>query len=124
MGILTFLFCLAVAIPVLRAVLPAITEAVNTAVARNQRERMRQEISHLPPAEQLHLERQIIDARPLRAEPIDAVKKGGFMGKFVVVSLCVAYIFFPIDFIPDFIPVLGWGDDVAAGIIGLRALMK
>jgi uncharacterized membrane protein YkvA (DUF1232 family) len=57
-------------------------------------------------------------------KPPAAAKKGGGLGKLVVVGLCIAYIVFPIDFIPDVIPVLGWGDDVVAGIIGLRALIK
>jgi uncharacterized membrane protein YkvA (DUF1232 family) len=51
-------------------------------------------------------------------------KAGGGAGKFVVVALCLIYIVCPIDFIPDVIPVLGWGDDVAAAIIGFRALVK
>lgn len=57
-------------------------------------------------------------------EPPKAAKKGGGLGKLVVVACCIGYIVFPLDFIPDFIPILGWGDDLAAGIIGLKALMK
>jgi len=56
--------------------------------------------------------------------PPEAAKKGGVLGKVVVVGLCLSYIIFPIDFIPDFIPVLGWGDDLVAGIVGLKALLK
>ena len=51
-------------------------------------------------------------------------KSGGGVGKFVVMALCAIYIISPIDIIPDVFPVLGWGDDVAAGLIGLRALFK
>ena len=51
-------------------------------------------------------------------------KSGGGAGKWIVIALCIGYIVFPLDIIPDFIPVLGWGDDLAAGLIGLRALMK
>ena len=57
-------------------------------------------------------------------QPPAAAKKGGVVGKLVVVALCAIYILSPLDFIPDVLPVLGWGDDLAAGIIGLRALMK
>jgi len=124
MSALYFLLCLAVAIPLLKVVVPALHEAVDAANARKEKGKMVQQLSLLPPAERLPLERHIIDARPHRAEPVIAVKKGGSMGKFVVVALCVAYILFPIDIIPDFIPILGWGDDMAAAIIGLRALMK
>ena len=54
----------------------------------------------------------------------DTKKKGGGIGKLVVIVLAAAYIICPIDLIPDVIPVLGWGDDVVAGLIGLRALIK
>lgn len=57
-------------------------------------------------------------------KPPAAAKKGGVVGKVVVMGLCLAYIVFPIDLIPDFIPLLGWGDDVVAGIVGLKALLK
>lgn len=41
-----------------------------------------------------------------------------------MMALCALYIVWPIDIIPDFIPVLGWGDDIAAAVIGLRQLFK
>jgi len=46
------------------------------------------------------------------------------MRRFIVIAVCVIYILSPLDLIPDFIPLLGWGDDIAAGLIGLRALVK
>ena len=51
------------------------------------------------------------------------VKKGG-MNKWLVIGLCALYIICPIDFIPDFIPVLGWGDDLVAAIIAVRAMFN
>jgi uncharacterized membrane protein YkvA (DUF1232 family) len=45
------------------------------------------------------------------------------MARFLIVVLAVAYILSPIDLIPD-IPVVGWGDDLVAGLIGLKALMS
>jgi len=55
---------------------------------------------------------------------IETSEGGGFLKKCLVVGLCAAYIMWPIDIVPDFIPVLGWGDDVAAAVIGVRALMN
>jgi uncharacterized membrane protein YkvA (DUF1232 family) len=46
------------------------------------------------------------------------------MQRFIVVALCLLYITSPIDFLPDVIPILGWGDDVVAGLVGLRTLLK
>ncbi len=56
--------------------------------------------------------------------PSWTVKKKGGAGKWIVVALCVGYIVFPLDIIPDFIPIFGFGDDVVAAIIGLKALIK
>jgi hypothetical protein len=44
--------------------------------------------------------------------------------KYVMMALCVIYILSPLDFIPDFIPVLGWGDDLVAALIGVRQFFK
>ena len=38
--------------------------------------------------------------------------------------LGVLYIFFPFDFIPDFIPVLGWMDDGAIIFMVIKRLQK
>ena len=40
-----------------------------------------------------------------------------------IAILALLYICSPIDVIPDFIPVVGWLDDVLAGVGGLAALM-
>ena len=50
--------------------------------------------------------------------------KTGGMNKWLVIGVCVLYIIWPIDILPDFIPVLGWGDDLVAAVIGLRQLFK
>ncbi len=34
----------------------------------------------------------------------------------VVIILALLYILSPIDLIPDFIPVVGWADDLAVGV--------
>ena len=34
----------------------------------------------------------------------------------VVLILALLYILSPIDLIPDFIPVLGWADDLVVGV--------
>ena len=71
---------------------------------------------------------QIIDvteAKQLYAlsQPPKPVKAVG-VNKWVVIALCVLYIVFPLDILPDFIPVLGWGDDLAAAVIALRQFFK
>lgn len=46
----------------------------------------------------------------------------------VVLILALLYIVSPVDLIPDFIPVVGWADDlavaVAAGVAALAASHK
>ena len=42
----------------------------------------------------------------------------------IVFVIALAYVIFPVDFIPDIIPVVGWIDDFFAGLIGLIALVK
>lgn len=36
----------------------------------------------------------------------------------------IAYIVWPLDVIPDVIPIIGWIDDLIVGIIGVYALLK
>ena len=57
-------------------------------------------------------------------EVLNQPKPKARVNKYVVLALCVLYILCPLDILPDFIPVLGWGDDVTAAVIGLRALFK
>jgi len=38
--------------------------------------------------------------------------------------IAVIYVISPIDLMPDFIPVVGWVDDVFAGLFGLVFLIK
>lgn len=42
----------------------------------------------------------------------------------IIALLAVLYIISPIDFIPDFIPFLGWIDDLVVLLIGLGAFFK
>ena len=127
MEVLGWLIGLAVLVPILNKMLPALLEGIEEGKEQRERAALKKELAQLPPAERVMLRQEYLDARPARAKPVfapEAVKKGGGLGKFVVVALCIGYILFPIDLIPDFIPVLGWGDDVVAAIIGLRALIK
>lgn len=43
--------------------------------------------------------------------------------KILVIALAIAYVLFPLDFVPDVIPVVGWADDLLAAVIGLRAML-
>jgi uncharacterized membrane protein YkvA (DUF1232 family) len=42
----------------------------------------------------------------------------------VFIALNLIYIISPIDFIPDFIPVIGWVDDIIALLIAISIGMK
>jgi uncharacterized membrane protein YkvA (DUF1232 family) len=44
--------------------------------------------------------------------------------KKVLLALVVAYLASPIDFIPDFIPVAGYLDDVAVVVLSLRYVVR
>lgn len=36
------------------------------------------------------------------------------MKKLIVVIACLAYVLWPLDLLPDFIPLVGWIDDILA----------
>ncbi|APW58636.1 YkvA family protein [Paludisphaera borealis] len=46
------------------------------------------------------------------------------IGKYIAAGLCLAYIISPIDFIPDVLPLVGWGDDAVAALVGLGSLLS
>lgn len=43
---------------------------------------------------------------------------------FILVLIAIVYIISPIDFIPDFIPIVGWIDDIFVGLIGIIMFFK
>jgi uncharacterized membrane protein YkvA (DUF1232 family) len=45
-------------------------------------------------------------------------------GRRAAVALCAAYVLFPIDLIPDMIPVAGQVDDAVVAAIGLRIALR
>jgi uncharacterized membrane protein YkvA (DUF1232 family) len=45
------------------------------------------------------------------------------MGKLVIVLGVIAYCIWPLDLIPD-VPGVGWIDDIAVVVAGLKALGK
>lgn len=42
----------------------------------------------------------------------------------LIVLAAIAYVLWPLDILPDFIPIIGWIDDLIAGAIGIFALIK
>ena len=54
---------------------------------------------------------------------IGEVKTGG-MGKIIIFFLSLLYIVSPIDLIPDFIPIVGWVDDLVVGIVGVLPMFR
>ena len=55
------------------------------------------------------------------------VLKGSYRMSFVttiVVLFSIAYIIFPFDLIPDYIPVIGWIDDGLVFYLMLRTLVR
>jgi len=48
----------------------------------------------------------------------------GKQWNMIVVLLSALYIISPIDFLPDFIPIIGWLDDLVVLFIGLGAFFR
>jgi uncharacterized membrane protein YkvA (DUF1232 family) len=46
------------------------------------------------------------------------------MKKLLILIAVAVYIGSPLDCIPDFIPFVGWGDDFAAALYGLKTLIS
>lgn len=44
--------------------------------------------------------------------------------KLVAVVIALLYVLWPIDLVPDLIPVIGWLDDVIALIVGFSVALK
>jgi len=42
----------------------------------------------------------------------------------VIMLLLALYIISPIDLLPDFIPIIGWIDDIIAGFVLIMMLLK
>jgi uncharacterized membrane protein YkvA (DUF1232 family) len=42
----------------------------------------------------------------------------------VGIWLVLGYLALPIDLVPDFLPVVGWADDVMVAALGLRAVVR
>jgi hypothetical protein len=66
-----------------------------------------------------HVQRQLPAPRPVPA--VALLKK---CEKWLVGGLVLAYVVWPVDFIPDLIPVLGMSDDAVAVLLGIARLMK
>lgn len=41
----------------------------------------------------------------------------------IIIMICLLYIISPIDFLPDFIPIIGWIDDAMAGLVLVGTLL-
>ena len=50
-----------------------------------------------------------------------AFSKASVSDKFII-AVALAYLVLPVDFIPDFIPLLGYGDDLSVMAIALRKI--
>jgi uncharacterized membrane protein YkvA (DUF1232 family) len=44
--------------------------------------------------------------------------------KKIVPALAALYVVMPLDLIPDFLPIIGWIDDIIAIVIGVKAAFK
>ena len=46
------------------------------------------------------------------------------MIKLLIAIIAIAYIVFPIDLLPDIIPVVGWIDDIGVGLFAIWYWIK
>jgi len=49
------------------------------------------------------------------------------LGRFIAmiaVLLAIGYIIWPFDLLPDVIPIIGWVDDLFAGLVGVFAFLS
>lgn len=49
---------------------------------------------------------------------------GGEMRRLAYLAFVIIYGICPVDLVPDVVPVLGWTDDVAVGIIGVFLALR
>ena len=90
------------------------------------------ELRAFPPAVRTpQPEREMTDDRPeglplqlTVSEPPATPAPDAGMNKWLFLSLCLLYVAFPFDLVPDFIPFLGWGDDVVAIFLAIQKFMK
>jgi uncharacterized membrane protein YkvA (DUF1232 family) len=52
---------------------------------------------------------------------IGEIKLGG-LTNIIIACVALLYIISPIDLIPDFIPIIGWIDDLIVAFIGFKAV--
>lgn len=53
-----------------------------------------------------------------------AADRGLPRGLRVRIWLILGYLALPVDLVPDFLPVVGWADDVVVVAVGLRAVVR
>jgi uncharacterized membrane protein YkvA (DUF1232 family) len=54
---------------------------------------------------------------------IGEIKLGG-LTNIIIACVALLYIISPIDLIPDFIPIIGWIDDLIVAFIGFKAVFS
>lgn len=45
------------------------------------------------------------------------------MRKLLTLLVCIAYVIWPLDLVPDFVPIVGWADDLVAIVVGMSQLL-
>ena len=67
--------------------------------------------------EQEPIEPEIVNEIPKQENKNVNVSKNKKRLSWIFLALAVIYIFSPIDIVPDFLPLLGWLDDIAVGTL-------